>query len=114
MSATPARQVTLNVPPALRPLAATALLLEKLERTPREASPAQYRSVTQRVAALLQAAEPGPALDQLLAAFPATAEVYENLHYATSGLCRSALEPSLNAELDAAALLRRLRAAGPG
>lgn len=114
MSSTPsaASPNTLHVPPALHTVAATALLLEKLDRTPREASAAQYQAVSRRLASLLAEAEPGPAFDALLGAFPAAAEIYENLRYATSGLCRSPLELALNAELDAAALLRR--AAAPG
>ena len=111
MSATPTQQVRIEVPPALRPLAATALLLERLDRTPRQASAEQYRGVAQRATAMLEAAEPGPVLDQLLDAFPALAELWENRHYATSGLCRAPLEAAMNAEIDAAALLKRLRAA---
>ncbi|OYU68394.1 MAG: hypothetical protein CFE45_43015 [Burkholderiales bacterium PBB5] len=108
---TPTPVTRLTVPAALQPLAGMALLLEKLERSPREASAAQYRGVAQQITALLQAAEPGPELNALLSAFPASAELYENLHYAQAGLCRSPLEASLNAELDARAALRRL--AGP-
>lgn len=109
MSATPTRRVAIEVPPELRQLAATGLLLEKLDRTPREASAEQYRGVVQRAAALLDAAEPGPVLEQLLGAMPALAELWENRHYATSGLCRAPLEAAMNAELDAATLLKRLR-----
>lgn len=109
MPATPTRPVQIEVPPALRPLAATALLLEKLDRTPRQASAEQYRHVVRRAQALLSEAEPGPVLDQLLDAFPALAEVWENRHYETSGLCRSPLEAATSAELQAAALLKRLR-----
>lgn len=110
MSATPTRRVAIEVPPELHALAATGLLLEKLDRTPRKASAEQYRSVVQRAMALLDAAGPSPALAPLLDAMPALAELWENRHYATSGLCRAPLEAAMNAELDAAALLERLRA----
>ena len=109
MSASPARLVSIDVPPALRPLVATALLLEKLDRTPREASAEQYRRVAQRATALLERAESEPVLDEVLGAFPALAELWENRHYGTSGLCRSALEPALRAEIETRSLLERLR-----
>lgn len=97
------------LPSALHALAAMALLLEKLEHQPREASPGQYRQVAMQVQQLLAEAVPGPALDQLLQAMPATAQLYENLHYAQAGLCRAPLQPALDAELAAAAALRRAR-----
>ena len=107
MSSTPSPDTTrsFSVPPELQPLAALALLLEKLERTPRQASPAQFQAVSQRLAQLLAQAAPGPQLDQLIKAFPATAELWENLHSAQAGLCRSPLEAGLNAEQDARALI---------
>jgi hypothetical protein len=110
MSAAPTRAGSIQVPPALRPLAVTALLLERLDCTPREASAEQYRQVAERAAELLEEAEAGPVLEQLLDAFPVLAELWENRHYATSGLCRAPLEAAMNAELETAALLKRLRA----
>lgn len=89
---------TLQVPPQLWPLAAVGTLLERLERLPRSAAPDQYRDVVLKVQKLLLEAEPGMAFDALLAALPATAELYENIHYAHSGLCRSPLDAALNAE----------------
>ncbi len=109
MSATPTRPIVITVPPALQTLAATALLLEKLERRPREASPAQYRQVAQSASELLAAAEPGPALDRLMDACPALGELWENRHYASAGLCRQPLEAAMSAELAVAAALRRLQ-----
>ncbi|MBL8288984.1 MAG: hypothetical protein JNL85_13450 [Rubrivivax sp.] len=110
MSATPTRQVPIEVPPELRPLAATALLLEKLDRTPRQASAEQYRTVVLRAAMLLDEAASGPVLNQLLDASPALAELWENRHYATSGLCRTPLDKALQAEMQATELLARVRA----
>ncbi len=103
-------------PGTLRPLArlqllgAMAALLERLEREPRQASAAQYRAVAAQVSRLLAEAEPGEALDALLALAPATAELYENLQYQHAGLCRSPLEAGLNAELAATAALARAAA----
>lgn len=114
MSATPERITReFTVTAELKPLAELALLLERLDRTRREASPEQYRFVVQNLTRLLQQATPGPLLDQLVAAFPGTAELYENLNYAAAGLCRSPLEQSLNAELDARQLISRARQRPP-
>jgi hypothetical protein len=99
----------IRLPGRLHALAAMALLLERLERQPRSASAEQYRGVVAQINTLLAAAEPGEALDALLKAAPATAELYENLIYAHAGLCRSPLEASLNAELAAAAVLNKVR-----
>lgn len=100
---------TLRLPASLQVLAAMGALLERLERQPRQASADQYRGVVQQITQLLGQAEPGPALDALLAALPATAELYENLQYRHAGLCRSPLEAALNAELAASAALAKLR-----
>ena len=96
-------------PTALTELAAMAVLLERLERQPRKASAQQYREVVQRVSRMLADAEPGTALDALLGAAPATAELYENLQYAHAGLCRSPLDASTAAEQEAAAAIARAR-----
>lgn len=106
---TSADPTTLRLPASLHALAAMASLLERLERTPRQASADQYRAVAQQVQLLLAAAEPGAALDALLQAAPATAELYENLQYTHAGLCRSPLEAALNAELATSAALAALR-----
>jgi hypothetical protein len=104
------------LPPSLQDLAAMAALLERLEGTPhraRAASAAQYREVVQQLGALLARAEPGAALDAVLAAAPATAQLYENLQYAHAGLCRSPLDQALGAELAASAAIEKARRAGP-
>ena len=87
-----------------------ALLLERLETQPLSASAEQYRSVVQRIAALLSAAEPDAALSALLAVAPATAQLYENQHYAQAGLCKSPLNNALQAEMAASSVLKRLSA----
>ena len=60
----------------LQALAAMGMLLERLERLPRSATAAQYRDVVKRVQELLSKVEPGIALDAVLNALPATAELY--------------------------------------
>jgi hypothetical protein len=95
------------IPARLQSLAATASLLERLERQPLRASATQYRDVARLLDSLLTEAAPGAELDALLGASPALAELYENQHYAQAGLCRSPLEAGLKAELVAAATQRR-------
>ncbi|RZL09324.1 MAG: hypothetical protein EOP40_10280 [Rubrivivax sp.] len=61
----------------------------------------QYRALVARLSAALRDAPADLDLDTLLTSFPATAQLYENLNYAVAGLCRSPLEASLMAELQA-------------
>ena len=89
-------------------LVTLAQLLERLERHVAPSSPEQYRSVVDHLSKELDQAEPGEDLNFLLDSFPATAQLYENLHYAHAGLCRSPLDASLAAELRAKELIRRL------
>lgn len=96
----------------LQSLAALAALLERLERQPRSASAEQYRGLVLQITALLETAEPGPQLDALLGAAPATATIYENLQYRHAGLCRAPLEAALNTEQAAVAAIERARRAG--
>lgn len=103
----------ITVPAALQPLASMAVLLERLERMPRQASPGQYREVARRVSELLAQAEPGDALNALLFVTPATAEIYENLQYEHAGLVRSPLDAALAAEREAAAAITRARRTAP-
>ncbi|QPF75400.1 hypothetical protein G8A07_22405 [Roseateles sp. DAIF2] len=99
----------LGLPQRLHSLAAMAALLERLDRLAGDASAAQYQEVARRVGQLLEAAEPDAYLDRLLALAPATAELYENRHYAEAGLCRSPLDAAAAAELEARRLIGRLR-----
>jgi hypothetical protein len=100
-------------PAALQDLAAMAALLERLERQPRAASAEQYRSVVRSVSKLLEDAEPGDALNALLAAGPATAEIYENEQYAHAGLCLSPLDRATAAEQAAVAAIEHARRVAP-
>ena len=98
-----------QMPSRLASLATMAALLERLEQQPSSASPEQYRQVAQQVAALLSEAEPDLYLNALLAAAPATEQIYENLRYEHAGLCREPLEQALNAELAASKVIAKAR-----
>jgi len=100
---------TIRIPARLHALAATAMLLEKLERLPRTASATQYQRLVAQLHGLLDAAEGEPALQALLDGLPALAELHENRHYAEAGLCRSPLDGAVQAERQARDLLQRLR-----
>ncbi len=79
-------------------LAVLAELLERLDSNSHGVDAAQYRTVSQRLARELTATETNGAVHALLQTHPAAAAVYENLHYAEVGLCRSPLEAGLAAE----------------
>jgi hypothetical protein len=93
---------TVRIPGRLVPLAMLARLLQRLEASEQPVSAEQYRLVVDRLAQELQTAPQGAEFDAVLEAYPAARELYENLHYQHAGLCRSPLEPALNAELEAA------------
>jgi len=50
----------------------------------------------------------------VLEAFPAAAQLYENLNYQHAGLCRSPMDASLAAELAARAAIDGARRFAPG
>ncbi len=94
---------------------ALAQLLERIEQSPNRSAngvgPQQYRNLVQQLQQALAQPLPQEVLNAILNAAPATAELYENLHYADAGLCRSPLEAGIDAEVQAANLLDRLRKA---
>ena len=104
--------ITGKVSPDLKPLAELSLLLERLERLPRGASPDQYREVVLTIQGMLGKAKAGAALDEVLQVFPATAELYENLNYAHAGLCRSNQGAAVEAELAVRGLFTKKFATG--
>lgn len=101
----------IDVPPRLAVLVTLAQLLERFERSGAPVPPEQYRSVVSHLAQELQAVEHDDLFRRLLDAFPATAELHENLHYAHAGLCRSPLDAAMKAESLAQAALKRASAA---
>lgn len=92
---------------ALQALQLLAPLLQRLERSKVAADPGQYQFVVRRLGDALAAAPAGKALDAILDAHPALAELYENLQYPHAGLCRSPLEVSLATERNARAVIER-------
>jgi hypothetical protein len=92
----------------LETLIALARLLERVEASTRAVGAGQYRSLVRQIETLLSAPLPGPALRAILDAHPATAEIWENHHYATSGLSRAPLDRSVATERLATELLQRV------
>ena len=86
-----------------------ARMLERLDRSAVAVDPQQYRGVVDHLAEALRTAPHDAALEAVLEASPATAELYENLQYQHAGLCRSPLESALNAELAARAAIEAAR-----
>lgn len=103
---------TIEVPERLRVVTTLARLLQTLETSLERADPRQYQQVAQRLGQALAEAEGDEALPVVLDAFPAAAQVYENVHYAQAGLCRQRLSHAMSAELQARAVLQRLRSPG--
>lgn len=87
-----------HLPATLQNLANLSALLERIERGQRAPDPAQYRQLVDHIVGEIQLRSNDVALPQLLACFPATAELYENLRYDVAGLCLSPLEQSVDAE----------------
>lgn len=87
-----------------------ARMLERLDRSAVAVDPQQYRGVVEALSEVLRTVPDDAALQAVLQASPATAELYENLQYQHAGLCRSPLESALNAELAARAAIDAARA----
>jgi hypothetical protein len=98
-------------PPSGADLSVTFLLaqlLQRLERSTDPIGPEQYRSVVLHLVDELDDAPSDGSLAPLLDAFPAAAELYENLNYRHAGLCRSPLSAALDAELRAREVIERV------
>lgn len=93
----------------LQNLALLAGIFERLEHSVDRVDAAQYRAVVERLSAALGSELPFEALNAVLNAYPATAELYENLQYAHAGLCRSPLALAVPAEAAAREALQRAR-----
>jgi hypothetical protein len=87
---------------------ALARVLERVERGAEPVNAEQYQVLVARVRAALSEDLPEPALDAILSALPAAAEVYENMHYQLSGLSRSPLERSVSSEMLTTKLLAKV------
>ncbi|MGD9946065.1 MAG: hypothetical protein AB7L76_02930 [Burkholderiaceae bacterium] len=88
-------------------IAMLSTLLHRLETSKQAVDATQYRTVVQRLAAVLGEAPLDTRLEALLEAHPASAELYENLRYEHAGLCRAPLERSMATESQARDLLAR-------
>ena len=97
----------------LATLVALARLLERVEHSPQPRDAGAYRLLVQRIQAVLAEDLPEDGRRAMLEAFPATAEIHENLHYAQAGLSRAPLDLSVATELRAAGLLARVAKAAP-
>lgn len=106
----------MNTPPitANMNLVVLAQMLERLDRSAQAVDAGQYRTVAARLAAELEAVPHDAALEGVLDASPAAAQLYENLNYQHAGLCRSPMDAGLAAELAARAAIDGARRFAPG
>ena len=86
---------------------ALARLLDRVEASPVPLGADQYRALIVQLKAALAAPIPQPALDAILGAHPGTAELYENMHYDTTGLSRAPLDRSVATEMLASQVIER-------
>jgi hypothetical protein len=92
-------------------LIAMAQLLERVDANPTIVGAQQYLNLVSTVKTLLSEDDlPDDALRAVLRACPATAQVYENMHYDRSGLSQSPLDAGVSSELAATELIASLRA----
>jgi len=91
-------------------LIAMAQLLERVDANPTLVGAQQYRHLVDTVKTLLDDDLPDDALRAVLRACPASAILYENMHYDRSGLSQSPLDAAVASELAAAELIAGLRA----
>jgi hypothetical protein len=86
---------------------ALSRLLEQVEARGVGIGADQYLALVRRLQAALSTPLPEPALEAILGAHRATAELYENMHYEVSGLSRSPLERSVATEILASQAIER-------
>jgi len=91
-------------------LIAMAQLLERVDANPTLVGAQQYLNLVSTVKALLSEDDlPDDALRAVLRACPATALVYENMHYDRSGLSQSPLDVAVASEAMAVEIIGRVR-----
>jgi len=92
-------------------LIAMAQLLERVDANPTIVGAQQYLNLVNTVKGLLGDDDlPDDALRAVLRACPASATLYENMHYDRSGLSQSPLDVVVASEMVAAELIASLRA----
>jgi hypothetical protein len=96
-------------PGKIQTIAMLAGLLESIERGFQRVDADGYRRLSERLRAELADVVPDEPLRQLLAASPAAAELYENLHYGHAGLCLRPIDAATRAEKQAVAAIDRAR-----
>ncbi len=101
-------------PGKIQTIAMLAGLLESVERGFQRTDADGYRRLAERLRTELADITPDDQLRQVLAASPAAAEIYENLHYAHAGLCLRPMDAAVRAEKAAAELISRVRSGAPG
>lgn len=84
-----------------------ARLLERVERSSAPVGAEQYRALVRQLQLALTQDLPIDALNAVLGAYPAAAELYENMHYEQSGLSRSPLDRSVSSEMLASQVLAK-------
>ncbi|MBA3596445.1 MAG: hypothetical protein H0W40_03590 [Methylibium sp.] len=91
----------------LEELVAVSRLLEGAERQQFRITADEYQRLVARVRQAFEGDLPSDAIRAISNAFPSAGEVYENLHYARSGLSMSPLERSVSSEMAASQALQR-------
>ena len=91
-------------------LIAMAQLLERVDANPTIVGAQQYLNLVNTLKSLLAEELPDDALRAVLRACPASATLYENMHYDRSGLSQSPLDAAVASELAATDLISGLRA----
>ena len=91
----------------LETVIALSRLLERVEATSVQIGADQYRALVRQLTVALGQEIPDDALQAVLGAHPAAADVYENMHYAQSGLSRQPLERSIGSEMLASQALAK-------
>src|SRR5262245_45379032 len=90
---------------------ALSRLLERVEAGAARADADAYRELVKQLQTALAEELPAGALQAVLRAHPAAAEVYETMHYQHAGLLRSPIERSAASELLTKQILSRFAAA---
>lgn len=101
------------IPEHLRVVLTLAHVLQKLESSTVPVGADQYRSVVNHLSEELGMLKVDADLQAVLNAYPAAAELYENLNYSHAGLCRSPLDLSLAAEMKAREAIDHAKGAAP-
>ncbi|MBA3624790.1 MAG: hypothetical protein H0W48_10155 [Methylibium sp.] len=91
----------------LEELIAVSRLLEGAERHQFRIAADEYQLLVARVRRAFEGNLPAEAIKAVSNAFPSAGEVYENMHYARSGLSMSPLERSVSSEMAASQALQR-------